>query len=99
MINLKTDLKNRTYSPFDETINIKNFDPSKIKIDEKSLKNILICYIRNVTVKSLRYVKTISVNPLYLIIDKINGYSGASNGNKYLTLVPTDESKGTPKFV
>ena len=69
MINLKIDLKNHTYSPFDETINIKNFDPNKIKIDEKSYKNILIYYIRNVTFKSLRYVKISSVNPLYLIID------------------------------
>ena len=69
MINLKIDLKNHTYSPLDETINIKNFDPNKIKIDEKSYKNILIYYIRNVTFKSLRYVKISSVNPLYLIID------------------------------
>ena len=33
------------------------------------------------------------VNPLYLIINKINGYTGESNGNNYITLVPTYESK------
>ena len=36
-------------------------------------------------------IKT-GVNPLSLIINKTNGYIKESNGNKYLTLVPTDES-------
>ena len=34
-----------------------------------------------------------SVKPLDLIIDNMNGYIEKSNGNKYLTLVTTDESK------
>ena len=42
--------------------------------------------------KSLRYITVNSVNPLYVIINKINGYIEESNENKYLTLVPTDES-------
>ena len=29
-------IKNRTYYFFNDIINIKNFDPDKIKIDEKS---------------------------------------------------------------
>ena len=74
-------------------INIKNLDPYKIKIDKKSYKNILIYYIGYVTVKNLRYIKINSVNPLYLIIYKINGYIEKSDGNKYLKLVLTDEGK------
>ena len=35
-------IKNRIYYFFNDTINIKNFDPNNIKIDEKSYKNILI---------------------------------------------------------
>ena len=35
-------------------------------------------------VKELRYVKFNSVNPLYLFINKINGYMEESSGNKYL---------------
>ena len=35
------DIKN-TYYFFDDIIKIKNFDPTDIKIDEKSYKNILI---------------------------------------------------------
>ena len=34
-----------------------------------------------------------SVNPVYFIINKVNGYFEEINGNKYLTLVPTNESK------
>ena len=34
-----------------------------------------------------------SANPLYLIINKINGYIDEINGNKYLTLVSTNKSK------
>ena len=56
-------------------------------------KNILIYYIRYVTIKDLKYVKINSANPLYLIFSKVNGYFEEINGNKYLTLVPTNESK------
>ena len=34
-----------------------------------------------------------SVSPLYLIFNKVNGYFEQINGSKYLTLVPTNESK------
>ena len=61
------DIKNRTYYFFDDIINIKNFDPNDIKIDEKSNKSILIYYIRHVTIKVLKYAKINSVNLLYLI--------------------------------
>ena len=44
-------------------------------------------------IKSLRYAKINIVKSLYLLIDKISGYIEESNENKYLTLVPTDESK------
>ena len=33
------------------------------------------------------------VEPLYLIINNASGYIGGNNENKYLTLVPTDESR------
>ena len=41
------------------------------------------------TVKNLSYD---SVNPLYLIINKIHGYI-ENNGDKYLTLIPNNDSK------
>ena len=69
-----TDIKNHTYNFFDDVVNIKNFDPNKIKIGEKRYKNIFIYYIEYVTIKGSKYLKINSTNPLYLIIDKVNGY-------------------------
>ena len=37
------------------------------------------------------------VNSLYLIINKINGYTEESSGSNYLVLVPIGESKYTIK--
>ena len=37
-----TSIKNYTYHFFDDIINIEDFDPNNIKIDEKSYRNILI---------------------------------------------------------
>ena len=45
------------------------------------------------TIKDLKYVKVYSVNLLYLIFHKVNGYFEEINENKYLTLVTNDESK------
>ena len=41
----------------------------------------------------MKYVKISSVNPLYLILNKVNGYFQEINENKYLTLVPTNKGK------
>ena len=47
------------------------------------------------TIKDPKYVKFISVNCLYLISNKVNGYFEEIIKSKYLTLfnVPTNESK------
>ena len=49
------------------------------------------------TFKDLSNVTVNSVNLFYLIINKRNGYTEESNVSRYLTLVPTDESKDTLK--
>ena len=66
------NIKNRTQQFFDDIINIKNFDPNNIKVDGKSYENILIYYIEYLTIK--KGLKIYSVNPLYLIFSKVNGY-------------------------
>ena len=83
------DIKNDTYYFFDDIININIFHPNNIKIDERSYKNVLIYYIGCVTIKDL-YVKINSVNLLYLIFIKVNGYIEEINKIKYLKLVPTN---------
>ena len=87
------DIKIRTYYFLNDIINIKIFDSSYIKIDEKSYKNILIYYTGYLMIKDLKYMKIYSVNPLYLIFNKVNGYFKEIDGNKHLALVPTNESK------
>ena len=54
-------------------INIKDFDSCLLKIDKKSYKNIDIYYIGYITIKKIDdYENIYSVNPLYLIIDKVD---------------------------
>ena len=74
-------------------INIKNFDSNLLKMDKKSYKNIDIYRIGQITTKDLDYINIHSVNPLYFIIDKADGYIEGSNGNKNLTLVSTNKNK------
>ena len=76
-----------------DIINAENFDPNNIKIDEKLFKDILIYYIGYVAIKDWKYVKIYSVNLLYFIFGKVNGYLEEINENKYLTLVPGNESE------
>ena len=57
-------------------INIKKFDSNLLKIDKKSYKNIDTYYIRYITIKDIDDYECIhSVNPFYLIINKVDGYN------------------------
>ena len=87
------DTKNHTRYFFDYIINIKNFDPSNIKVDEKSYESILIYYIGYVTIKDSKYIKITTVNPIFLIFRKVNRNFEEINKSRYLMLVSTNESK------
>ena len=50
-------------------------------------------------IKDSKYIKTNSVNTLYLIFNKVSGYFERNNGNRYLALVHTNESKEKTKNV
>ena len=75
----------------DDMIHLKNLNPNKIKCHTKRF--IHIYHIGCVTVKDLSYATINSVNPICLIINKINGYIEEKRRKKNLTLVHTDESK------
>ena len=49
--------------------------------------------------KDWKYIKIYSVNPLYLLFNKLNEYFEEINENKYLTLVPSNESKKKKKKI
>ena len=93
------EIKNRTYYFYNDIINIEEFNSSLLKIDKKSYKDIDIYYIGYITIKKIGDCENIySVNPLYLIIGKVDGHIEENNGNKYLVFDPaelhsTDENK------
>ena len=45
------------------------------------------------TIENSKYIKIISQNPLYLMLNKMNGYFEEINVKNDLTLVPTNEIK------
>ena len=79
------DIKNRTYYFYNDIIDLKDFDAKLLKIDKKSYKNIDIYYIGYITIKKIDDCENIhSVNPLYLLVNRANGYIEDKNGNKFL---------------
>ena len=56
-------------------INIKDFEPSLLKIDKKSFKDIGVCNIGYITIIKIDdYENIYSVNPLYLLVNHVSGY-------------------------
>ena len=93
------EIKNRTYYFYNDRINIEEYDSNLLKIDKTSYKDIDIYYIGYITIKKIGDCENIySVNPLYLIIGKVDGHIECNsvqknNGNKYLVFDSTDENK------
>lgn len=86
------NIKSSTHYFFNDIVNIKNVDINNINSDEKSYINILIYYAG--------YVALNSVKPMCLIINNVmNRYIEESNGNEYLILIFTNESKDKLKKV
>ena len=90
----RLNIKNRAYYFHDDLINFKNFDASLLKLDNKSSMDISIYYIEYITTKSISdYENITSVNPLYLIINDVDGYIEENDKNKYLSFASTDTNK------
>ena len=88
------NIKNRTYYFFNDTINIEEFDSNLLKIDKKSYKNIGIYYIGYIKTKNIDdYENIYSVNSLYLIIGKVDGFIEEKNGSKYCAFDFIDRKK------
>ena len=78
------NIKNRTYSFYNDMTNIKNLYPIFLKIDRKSYKDIGIYIIGYITIKKKNDCENNdSVNPLYLLINHAHGYIKQKNENKY----------------
>ena len=89
------NIKNRTYYFYNDLINIKDFDPTLLKLDKKSYKIIDIYYIGYITKKD--EYKINSVNPLYLLVHRIDGFIAEKIGNKYLNIAFADSNNDVLK--
>ena len=69
----QTEIKIQSYYFYNHIINIEEFDSNLLRIDKKSYKDIDIYYIGYITIKKIDDCENIySVNPLYLIIGKLD---------------------------
>ena len=84
------NIKNRNYYFWNDLINIKDFDPKLLKLDKKSFNNIPMYYIGYVTKKPEYSIN--SVNPLYSLIDEIDGFIEEKERRKYLNIAFTDSN-------
>ena len=83
------NIKNRTYYFYNDIIHIEEFNSC-----QKWYKEIDIYYVGYITIKKNDdYENIYSLNPLHLIIGKVNGHIEENNGNKYLVFDSTDENK------
>ena len=86
-------IKNRTYYFYNDIIDLENCKSNLLKIDKKSYKDIGIYNIGYITIKKIDDCENIySVDPLYLRINRANGYIEEINGNKYLIFESLIES-------
>ena len=67
-------------------INLSNFEPGNLKIDRKAWKDIDIYYIGYVDKNKPSEWKVKSVNPLYLMVNRVFCYVGEKNGVKYFKI-------------
>ena len=75
-------------------INIEDFDSSFLKIDKKSYKNIGIYNIGYITIKIIDDYENIhNLNPIYLMIGKVDRYIEENNGNMNLVFTSANENK------
>ena len=71
----QTKIKNRTYYFHSDRIDLEDFDASLLKVDKRNYKEIDVYDIGYVTFKEIvNYNNINSVNPLYLMIDKLVGH-------------------------
>ena len=84
MTTKQLNFKNRTYYFYNDLINIKSFDHNNLRLDKKSVFNNEVYYIGYIT-KNPEYSIN-SVNPLYLMINRIKGNFEEVDGDKYLII-------------
>ena len=78
------NIEGRTYYFYSDLINIKDFNSNNLKLYKKTVLGNDVYYIGYITKKPQWNVN--SLNPLYLMINKIKGHFEKVDGDKYLIL-------------
>ena len=78
------NIKGKTYHFYNDLKNIKKFNINKLKLNKKGVLGNDVYYIGYITKKPQWNVN--SVNPLYLIINRIKGHFEEVDGDKYLII-------------
>ena len=86
MIAKQLKIKNKTYYFYNVLLNVLNFEPSNLKLDKKTWKDIDIYYIGCVDKNKPADWGVNSVNPLYLMVDKVFCLVEEENNVKYLKI-------------
>ena len=84
MATKQLSIKNRSYYFYNDLINVLHFEANNLKLDKKTWKDLDIYFIACVDKKPDWNVK--SVNPLYLMINRVYGSILEKNGSKFLTI-------------
>ena len=80
----KLNIKGKTYYFNNDLINIKNFTIDNLKLDKQGVLGNNVYYIGYITKKPQWDVN--SINPLYLIINRMKGHFEEVDGDKYLII-------------
>ena len=86
MTTKQLDVKNETYYFYNDLINVSNFEPGNLKLGKKTWRDIDIYYIGYVDKGKPLEWGVSSVNPLYLIVNKVFCFVGEKDGVKYLKI-------------
>ena len=89
------NIKNKTYCFFND-ITFKYFDPNLLKLDKKISMDLGIYYIGYVTKKPEWNVD--SINPLYLVINRIDGFLEENDEDRYLSIASADKNSEVLKI-
>ena len=81
------NMKSRTCYFYDDLIDLKDFDPSLLKLDKKSSMDISIYYIGYLTKKAEYNIN--NVNLLYLLIGELDGFIEEKEDSKHLNIFLT----------
>ena len=84
MVIRQINIKSKTYYFYNDLINIKKFNNNKLKLDKKGVLGNDAYHVGYITKKPQWNVN--SVNPLYLMINRIKGHFEEVDGYKYLII-------------